>query len=68
MKGGVPVLYFGGRVKLASTKNHILVSDALPGDALIFGKAAEGHFIAEVLAPLSAMQGICLSLVHLTCH
>jgi hypothetical protein len=63
MKGGYPVLYFGGRVKASSTKNHILINDL--EEMMIFGKAADGHFIAEVLFPMSPLQAICLSLVHL---
>jgi hypothetical protein len=68
MKGGVPVLYFGGRVKVSCTKNHILINDEIPGDIFVFGKATEGHYIAEIAAPLTGIQGICLSLVHLTTH
>lgn len=64
IKGGIPVLYFGGRVKMQSIKNHILISDEIDGQQLVFGKESENTFIAEIYPPLSPMQGICLSLPH----
>jgi hypothetical protein len=66
LKGGVPVLYFGGRVKLQSVKNHILVSEDAAGHLLVFGKAAAGVFVADVFPPLAPLQAVCLALPHLT--
>jgi hypothetical protein len=65
MKGGIPVLYFGGRVKSSCAKNHILTDEGGHADAMVFGKASNGHYIAEVLPPLSPLQAVCLSFVHL---
>ena len=64
MKGGIPVLYFGGRVKMQSTRNHILISKQMEGNLLVFGKASPKVFIGEFYHPLSPVQGICLSLPH----
>lgn len=64
MKGGIPVLYFGGRVKLQSSKNHILVGDGADANIMVFGKAREDMFVCDVRAPLSPIQGISLALPH----
>jgi hypothetical protein len=65
LKCGVPVLYFGGRVKMQSVKNHILTMEGSSEKILVFGKAADDLFIGEFFHPLSPLQGICLSLPHL---
>lgn len=66
MKGGIPCMYFGGRVKMQSVKNHILVNQAGEGQYLVFGKARENVFVGEYYPPLSPIQGICLSVPHLS--
>ena len=64
IKGGIPVLYFGGRVKMQSTRNHILISKEMDGNLLVFGKASPKVFIGEFYHPLSPVQGICLCMPH----
>jgi hypothetical protein len=67
MKNGIPFLCFGGRVKMQSVKNHILVNaDIEDGENIfVFGKAADSVFVCDVFAPMSAIQAICLGLPHL---
>ena len=46
---------FHGRVKLASKKNFLLVSENAPKDVLmLFGKVAKTHFSLDYRAPLSS--------------
>jgi hypothetical protein len=70
VKGGIPVLFFGGRVKMQSVKNHILIRECWPDDRpnniFVFGKAAELTYVCDIFSPLSTIQGICLALPHIT--
>lgn len=61
LKGGIPVLYFGGRIKKESIQNFILqTSDETV--RFIFGKVDEETFVGEVYHPLSPMQAITIAL------
>ena len=51
---------FHGRVKLASKKNFLLVSENAPTDVLmLFGKVAKSTFSLDYKAPLTVMQALC---------
>lgn len=65
MKGNIPVLYFGGRVKMESTKNCVLTPD-FDHDTrtLVFGKISESIYVGEVYYPLTPIQAISLCLPH----
>lgn len=65
MKGGIPVLRFGGRVKMESVKNHILVSpDDIETHILVFGKVTETKYVGDAFYPLTPLQAFCLCLPH----
>ncbi|EAY07581.1 hypothetical protein TVAG_333930 [Trichomonas vaginalis G3] len=65
MKGGIPVLRFGGRVKMESVKNHILVKpDDTDTNILIFGKVTESTYAGDAYYPLTPLQAFCLCLPH----
>ena len=54
---------FHGRVKLASKKNFLLVSENSPLEVLmLFGKVSKSHFSLDYKAPLSVMQAFCVAL------
>jgi tubby-related protein 1 len=54
---------FHGRVKLASKKNFLLVSENAPKDVLmLFGKVSKTHFSLDYRAPLTVMQAFCVAL------
>lgn len=65
IKRGVPVLKFGGKVKLDSTKNHILNCDDFPDETImLFGKVEKGLFVCEFRFPLTPFQAFSLCLPH----
>lgn len=64
IKGGRPSLNFGGRVKMESIKNFILVTDEDPEkNHFVFGKVTQSLFVSEVYHPLTPLQAfaICLT-------
>jgi len=57
------MLYFGGRVKVASIKNFILEDEDEPDNArLLFGKLDEDEFRIDVGAPLTPYVGLGIAL------
>ena len=64
LKAGIPVLYFGGRVKKESTKNFILETKEDGCARLVFGKATDEMFVGEIYPPLSPIQAITIALSH----
>ena len=65
MKGGVFVLRFGGRVKMQSIKNFILVPpEDHENHIFVFGKVKEELFAGDVFYPLSPLQAFCIALTH----
>lgn len=62
-KGGIPVLRFGGKVKMESKKNFILVeSDNHESFHLIFGKESENEYVCDVYEPLTPLQAVTICL------
>ena len=65
MKGGIFVLRFGGRVKMESIKNFILVP---PEDhekhIMVYGKETENTFVTDVFSPLTPLQAFSISLAQ----
>ena len=54
---------FHGRVKLASKKNFLLVSENAPNEVLmLFGKVSKSHFSLDFKAPMTVMQAFCIAL------
>jgi len=54
---------FHGRVKLASKKNFLLVSERQPDEVLmLFGKVAKTHFSLDFKAPMTVMQAFAIAL------
>ena len=54
---------FHGRVKLASKKNFLLVSETAPTEVLmLFGKVAKTHFSLDFKAPMTVMQAFAIAL------
>jgi len=65
IKGGIPVLRFGGRVKMESVKNFILININTPEtNTLVFGKASPTQFIGEAMNPLTPLQSILICLTQ----
>ena len=65
MKRGIPTLYFGGRVKMESIKNFILVAPCdMSTKLFVFGKVTHNEYVGEVYHPLSPIQAITLALPH----
>ena len=65
LKGGIPVLKFGGKVKMESIKNFILINLNQPENQIFtFGKVSENHFIGELTYPLSPIQALSICLTH----
>jgi tubby and related proteins len=54
---------FHGRVKLASKKNFLLVSENAPDEVImLFGKVSKTHFSLDFKAPMTVMQAFCIAL------
>ena len=54
---------FHGRVKLASKKNFLLVSENAPTEVLmLFGKVGKSHFSLDFKAPMTVMQAFSIAL------
>lgn len=65
IKNGKNVLHFGGRVKLDSSKNHILVSPQFPDQQLLlFGKVSEKEYICDFRYPMSPFHAFSICLPH----
>ncbi|OHT15987.1 hypothetical protein TRFO_42143 [Tritrichomonas foetus] len=64
LKAGIPVLYFGGRVKKESVKNFILETHDDGCARLVFGKAADNRYVGEIYPPLTPLQAITIALSH----
>ena len=65
MKGGFLVLRFGGRVKMESIKNFILVPpDDHENHIFVFGKVKEDIFAGDIMHPFTPLQAFCVSLSH----
>ncbi|OHS97272.1 hypothetical protein TRFO_09549 [Tritrichomonas foetus] len=61
LKDGVPVIYFGPRVKKMSIKNFVLMN-SLNQRQMVFGKESSKHYICEVCAPLTLIQAISIAI------
>lgn len=64
MKRGIPVMYFGGRVKKESTQNFILETHNDGCAHFVFGKVDDETYVGEVYPPLSPLQAISIALPH----
>lgn len=64
MKRGIPVMYFGGRVKKESIQNFILETRNDGCAHFVFGKVDDDTFVGEVYPPLSPIQAISIAVSH----
>lgn len=68
IRNGIAVLNFGGKVKLESVKNFILMLDEENNDdgfnILSFGKAHIRQYVGDLHWPLSPLQALCLAIPH----
>lgn len=64
MKRGIPVMYFGGRVKKESVQNFILETQNDGCAHFVFGKVDDETYVGEVYPPLSPMQAISIAVSH----
>lgn len=64
MKKGIPVMYFGGRVKKESVQNFILETRSDSCAHFVFGKVDDTTYIGEVYSPLSPIQAISIAISH----